>query len=81
MRESIVAGDPTTQEALGVLESTGSAILGESPSAAIASIQRYALLGEREAMILAFNEITTVVAICLALSLLFLPLVKKVRHG
>ena len=81
MRESIVAGDPTTQEALGVLESTGSAILGESPSATIASIQRYALLGEREAMILAFNEITTVVAICLAFSLLFLPLVKKVRHG
>ena len=81
IRESTVAGDPTTQETLEALEATGPAILGESPWAAAASIQRYILLGEREAMILAFNEVTTVVAICLAVSLLFLPLVRKVRNG
>tara|TARA_B100001146_G_scaffold223510_1_gene238334 strand:+ start:884 stop:2446 length:1563 start_codon:yes stop_codon:yes gene_type:complete len=80
IRESTVAGDPATQETLEALEATGPAVLGESPWATVASIQRYTLLGEREAMILAFNEITTVVAICLAVSVLFLPLVRKVRN-
>lgn len=75
IRESIVVGDPLTVEALEILETSSSPILGESPWALMASVQRYAAIGEREAMILAFNEITTVVALCIAITLIFMPLV------
>ena len=51
-------------------------MLGESPWALVASVQRYAAIGEREAMILAFNEVTTVVALCIAVTLIFMPLVR-----
>ena len=61
IRESIAIGDPVANETLGLLEASGPRMLGESPWALMASLQRYAAIGEREAMILAFNEVTTVV--------------------
>ena len=77
IRESIAVGDPMAKETLGLLEASGSRALGESPWALMASLQRYAALGEREAMILAFNEVTTVVALCIAATLIFMPLIGR----
>ena len=76
IRESVAVGDPIAAETLGILETSGSRMLGESPWALVASVQRYAAIGEREAMILAFNEVTTVVALCIAVTLIFMPLVR-----
>ncbi|MFP6715380.1 MAG: DHA2 family efflux MFS transporter permease subunit [Alphaproteobacteria bacterium] len=81
IRESIVIGDPVANETLGLLEASGPRMLGESPWALMASLQRYAAIGEREAMILAFNEVTTVVALCIAVALIFMPLVRNIRRA
>ncbi len=53
--------------------------LGSRVDTDIASVQMVARMAAREAQIQAFNEITTVFAIGLALSLLGLPLIRGVR--
>ena len=81
IRESISIGDPVAKETLRLLEASGPRMLGESPWGLMVSLQRYAAIGEREAMILAFNEVTTVVALCIAGVLIFMPLVRNIRRA
>jgi DHA2 family multidrug resistance protein len=53
--------------------------LGESPETAVAGIQVLVTMVEREAMVHAFNDITIVVALFTAASLVLMPLVRSVR--
>jgi len=81
IRESVSVGNPAAMETLARLDSSRAALLGDSPWALMASLQRYAAIGEREAMILAFNEVTAFVAVCLAVSIIFMPLVRSIKMG
>ncbi len=66
-------------ELLGLFGGRLGPVLGSGVDTDIASIQMIARMAAQEAQIQAFNEVTTVVAICLALSLLGLPLIRGVR--
>ena len=79
IRESVSFGNPAAMETLARLDSSRASLLGDSPWALMASLQRYAAIGEREAMILAFNEVTAFVALCIAVSIMFMPLVRSIK--
>ena len=64
---------------LGVFDHRLGPSLGSGLDTEIAGIRMVARMAAQEAQIQAFNEITTVFAICLALSLLGLPLIRGVR--
>jgi hypothetical protein len=53
--------------------------LGESPDTAVAGIQVLVTMVEREALVHAFNDITIVVALFTAASLVMMPMVRSVR--
>ncbi|MDP6517274.1 MAG: DHA2 family efflux MFS transporter permease subunit [Alphaproteobacteria bacterium] len=72
IREMVSIGQPSAAATLDILGSTAPT----APGASSAAIQRLIQLSEREALIHAFNEITTVAAIGLVLSLALMPLVR-----
>jgi DHA2 family multidrug resistance protein len=53
--------------------------LGESPDTGVAGIQVLARMVQREALVQSFNDITAMVALFIAASLVVLPLVRSVR--
>ena len=79
LRERLPAGHPYAGDVLGVFEGVLGPNLGGAPATDVAGVQMLVRMMEQEAMIRAFNEITLVIALGVAASLVFMPLVRSVR--
>ena len=79
-REAIGQGHPYAGDVLGLFSGRFAPSLGgASPETATAGLQVLVEMSRRDALIRAFNEITIVVAICIAAAIVLLPLIQSVR--
>ena len=80
-REKIPEGHLYQGDMMGAFDGLLGSVLGGSPDTHTASVQLLVRYVQQDAMIRAFNEITAVIAIVIALSLLLMPLVRSVRRA
>jgi len=77
--ESLPVGTQAGQQVMSKFHHMFELRIGDSPQASEAALHLLIRLAEREAMVLAFNDVTIAAAIWVACSLVLLPLVRSVR--
>ena len=78
-RETIGQGHHYASDVFDLFSSRLRPGLGGSPDTATASLQLLIEMSRRDALIRAFNEITIVTSICIAIAIILIPLVQSVR--